>query len=341
MLHWLHLYAWRAFCNAWTGDRSLQSCIQNHPNLDLRLRDTNGNLSRWTLLNQIKGPYCFLNTLTIIRWWPIKTLQVLFINECFKKSFFPVSCFCRRWILSLSRSLRRKTFTMNYYVGLQANQLIKQLINLSNSAAISNPYLLTAAVSLKSISEYAARKHRLTYTDIQTNSLCNHESKIHELFFRYGMKKFILASGVQGVDRWEYKVNKTFTNSVTVSFSSTVLSKRDYKQYKSEGMERSDACLSWAIIFCWNWSYFLLYDLSYKTKWRSLWEYIKYFQSNLMLLLSRQPILKWREDFTSQCPLRYFLCEILIYEKHKAPFLFIFCHWQQLFFHHVTIKMYE
>jgi hypothetical protein len=118
---------------------------------------------------------------------------------------------------------KAKPLQMSYSVGLQANQLIKQLINLSNSPAVNNPYLLTGTVS--SGKYFGINVHGgvgYSYSRItDVESPTNHESKIHQVDYRYGIgKNFTLGPRWEasvGVDiAEEYKVNKTFATSVTI-----------------------------------------------------------------------------------------------------------------------------
>jgi hypothetical protein len=122
---------------------------------------------------------------------------------------------------------KAKPLLMEYSIGLQANQLMKQLINLSNSPAVSNPYLLTASVSSGKyfgINVHAALGYSYSHlTDVESPT--NHESKINQVDYRYGIgKNFTLGTKWEasvGVDMVEqYKVNKTFATSVTI-FSTT------------------------------------------------------------------------------------------------------------------------
>src|SRR5437868_402023 len=86
---------------------------------------------------------------------------------------------------------KARPLQMNYYVGLQANQLVKQVLNLSNSPAITNPYLLTASAS--SAKYWGINVHGgagFTYSKItDVESPTNHESKIDQLDYRYGIGK--------------------------------------------------------------------------------------------------------------------------------------------------------
>jgi hypothetical protein len=157
-----------------------------------------------------------------------------------QKIFLPLLLLCQSLhITAQTEAAKTKPLQINCYVGLQANQLVKQLLNLSNSPAISNPYLLTAAVTSYKYFGISLRGGiGYNYSKITELSPATHESKLHEIFFRYGIgKNFLLGTKWEasiGVDRVEeYKVNKTFATSVTI-FSSTTDSVESVTTSKTE-----------------------------------------------------------------------------------------------------------
>ncbi|MEO7989628.1 MAG: hypothetical protein ABI663_08815 [Chryseolinea sp.] len=91
--------------------------------------------------------------------------------------------------------------TVNHYLGVQANQLIKQLFNLSNSTStVNNPYLLV--YSCNSITTGWGLNVGFGYTYNELNNLDGLETKINNLFLRAGVekkvnlgKKWILSGG--------------------------------------------------------------------------------------------------------------------------------------------------
>lgn len=114
------------------------------------------------------------------------------------------------------------TKLLNHYIGIQANQLLKQLINLNNNnVAISNPYLLTYSLFSAKYNwgietgfgyNYRRSKDKLTAAD--------QESKISEAFYRFGIaKKFSVGKKWEtsiGLDyAGSYQLDKTFTFTVT------------------------------------------------------------------------------------------------------------------------------
>ena len=114
------------------------------------------------------------------------------------------------------------TKLFNHYIGIQANQLLKQLINLNNNnVAISNPYLLTYSLFSSKYNwgietgfgyNYKRSKDKLTAAD--------QESKISESFYRFGIvKKFSIGKKWEtsiGIDyAGSYQLDKTFAFTVT------------------------------------------------------------------------------------------------------------------------------
>jgi hypothetical protein len=115
-----------------------------------------------------------------------------------------------------------KIKTIDHYVGVQANQLLRQLIDLNSSNnVVNNPYLLTYGL-------YSAKSNwgielgfGFNYQKIKDNlSTTNQETKFNDSFYRIGVaKKFEMGK------RWEaglamdyagsYMLNKTFSFSVT------------------------------------------------------------------------------------------------------------------------------
>ncbi len=95
--------------------------------------------------------------------------------------------------------------TVNHYVGVQANQLIKQLFNLSNSTStVNNPYLLVYAVNSTRTGWGLNAGLGYTYNQIKNGDAINRlETNINNFFFRVGVekktnlgKKWILSGGL-------------------------------------------------------------------------------------------------------------------------------------------------
>lgn len=101
---------------------------------------------------------------------------------------------------SAQDSLTRRT---NHYVGVQVNQLIKQIFSFGNSAAVNNPYLLT--YSLNSVRTGWGANFGLGYTFNEFNdgdAFTQRKTKINEFVFRAGFerkstfgKRWILSAG--------------------------------------------------------------------------------------------------------------------------------------------------
>ncbi len=110
----------------------------------------------------------------------------------------------------------------NYYVGVQANQLLKEIINLnSSSAAIENPYLIIASAYSPKCGWGINTGFGFSYQDISDQlAPSDHESKINNSFYRVGIgrkvmisKKFEVGYGFDYTGNYQY--DQTFSNSVT------------------------------------------------------------------------------------------------------------------------------
>jgi hypothetical protein len=102
------------------------------------------------------------------------------------------------------------------YVGVQVNQLIRQILNFSGSAAaVNNPYLLTYAVNSRSTGWGANFGLGYTYNEFKDgDAFTQRSTKINELFFRIGFeeksrfgKHWIISAGMDAVT--ELKNNST------------------------------------------------------------------------------------------------------------------------------------
>jgi len=132
--------------------------------------------------------------------------------------------FSALFIATTSASAQQADTTkiLHHYVGIQANQLLKQLINLNNTnTLISNPYLLTYSL-------YSARCHWGIETGFGYNyqrskdklSTADQESKINETFYRFGIarefgmgKRWMASAGIDYIG--SYQLDKTFSFTVT------------------------------------------------------------------------------------------------------------------------------
>jgi hypothetical protein len=81
--------------------------------------------------------------------------------------------------------------TASHYIGIQANQLIRQLISFGgNNSAITNPYLLTWSVNSKS--NGAGFSTGLGYSSVQTKTtdqFITTTSKVDDFAWRFGFEK--------------------------------------------------------------------------------------------------------------------------------------------------------
>ena len=113
-----------------------------------------------------------------------------------------------------------QTKYVNHYVGVQANQLLKQLINLNGSSApVNNPYLLTYGIFSSEINWGVELGLGLNYFHTTDNlSPSDHETKLNQMFYRLGVaRKFEIGK------RWEAGIALDYTgssqNNTTFSFS--------------------------------------------------------------------------------------------------------------------------
>lgn len=104
----------------------------------------------------------------------------------------------------------------NHYVGVQANQLIRQIFNFSGTAsAVSNPYLLIYSVNSVQTKWGANFGLGYTFNEFKDGDAFNQRStKINDFFFRVGFEKksnfgkhWILSAGADAV--MEFKNNST------------------------------------------------------------------------------------------------------------------------------------
>ena len=117
---------------------------------------------------------------------------------------------------------------VNHYVGVQINELLRQLINLSeNNEIIENPYLLTYSVFTAQSGWGLQGGFGFNYHQIKDKiSVTAQESKISESFYRVGIaKQFRLGkrwTATTGLDyTGSYMLDKTFASQVVFNFSGT------------------------------------------------------------------------------------------------------------------------
>jgi opacity protein-like surface antigen len=90
------------------------------------------------------------------------------------------------------------------YVGLQANQLLRQLFSFGNSTAVNNPYLLTFSVNRDSVGPGLNLGIGYTFDEVKTgDAVFERVTKLNTLAFRIGYdykyalsRKFITSAGI-------------------------------------------------------------------------------------------------------------------------------------------------
>ena len=109
----------------------------------------------------------------------------------------------------------------NHYAGFQANELFRQILNLSNNnSVVSNPYLLVYSVSTASSGWGAHVGLGYVYKKIlDKQTPLSRETKVNDLSYRIGIeKKFLLSrkfeAGVALDYAGSYFLDKTFNISV-------------------------------------------------------------------------------------------------------------------------------
>lgn len=116
-----------------------------------------------------------------------------------------------------------QTKKINHYLGVQANPLFRQIINLNNnnSNLVTNPYLLTYSIMLAKtgwgIQTGVGYNYQVT---ADKDAPANHQSKINELSYRLGVgRKIMLSKKFEAEFSLDfagaYLNDRTFTLSVT------------------------------------------------------------------------------------------------------------------------------
>jgi len=112
---------------------------------------------------------------------------------------------------------------INHYIGVQANPLFRQIINLNNnnSNLVTNPYLITYSLIFSNCGWGIQAGVGYNYQVIaDKDAPANHESKFNDLSYRVGFgRKVTLSKRFEAefaLDlAGDYKNDKTFTLSVT------------------------------------------------------------------------------------------------------------------------------
>src|SRR5690349_13650566 len=109
-----------------------------------------------------------------------------------KKLF--TGCLALVWGFSHAQApAQDSTKVLDHYVCVQANQLLRQIINLNNSSTVvSNPYLLTYGLFLSKCQWGVEGGVGYNYQRVKDKlSVTGQESKINDLFYRFGISKKI------------------------------------------------------------------------------------------------------------------------------------------------------
>jgi len=106
------------------------------------------------------------------------------------------------------------------YIGVQANELLKQLINLNNSnTVIGNPYLLTYTIMSNKCGWGIEAGLGFNYVDTQNKEPVNNESKSNDVAMRLGIcKKFRLGKRFTA----GYGLDLVYSNNSDVTSNSLV-----------------------------------------------------------------------------------------------------------------------
>ncbi len=116
-----------------------------------------------------------------------------------------------------------QTKKINHYIGIQANPLFRQIINLNNnnSNAVINPYLLTYSFIFSKCGWGIQTGIGYNYSvTADKDAPANHQSKINDLFYRAGVgRKIVLSKKFEAefsLDvAGDYRNDRTFSMSVT------------------------------------------------------------------------------------------------------------------------------
>jgi hypothetical protein len=132
-------------------------------------------------------------------------------------------------ISSLAQVAEQPSKKINYYAGVQVNQLLKQLLNLSNSSDdINNPYLLTFSANSVKNGWGGHLGFGYNYQKVSDDlTQSDHASSINDLFYRIGGerrimvgKKFQLSYGLDFIGT--YLDDNTTSVSVNPGIDSTI-----------------------------------------------------------------------------------------------------------------------
>ena len=139
------------------------------------------------------------------------------------KFLFFASCFVMATLNSFALEttpIKAKKF--NHYIGLQANELIRQLVNLNNNTtANTNPYLLIYSINIIKTGWGLHAGIGYDYTSItDKETQINRETRVNDLNYRIGAeRKFVLSNRFEASAGIDYlvgwKTDKTF--SITVN----------------------------------------------------------------------------------------------------------------------------
>jgi hypothetical protein len=141
------------------------------------------------------------------------------------RKIFVTACFAVWLNILYAQTETTKTKLFSHSVGVQANQLIKQIINLnSNNAVIDDPYLLTYSLNLLKSRWGVNAGMGYSYEKIVDIDIPgNRETKFNDLFYRFGVgRKCMISKKLEAGYSLDYvgdsQLDKTF-NVLTQDFS--------------------------------------------------------------------------------------------------------------------------
>jgi hypothetical protein len=124
----------------------------------------------------------------------------------------------------------------NRYIGVQINQLIRQILNFSSSStAVNNPYLITYAVNSRQTGWGANFGLGYTFNEFNDgDAFLRRRTKINDFFFRVGFerksgfgKRWILSSGIDALIDLQNNTTRTTQSGISPSNTTTTKNKNN------------------------------------------------------------------------------------------------------------------
>lgn len=137
--------------------------------------------------------------------------------------------FCSVLTSSASDPKPKEKVVFEHYAGVQANQLLKQIINLNNNTStINNPYLLTYSLFNSKCNWGIQTGFGVDYSKSRDEeSPVGRQSTVENYFYKAGVGyHFKIGKGFEGIAGvnyvGDYQSNRTFANTVTQLNSQSV-----------------------------------------------------------------------------------------------------------------------